>query len=144
MLPSETEEKKMLRAASQLDPFGGLDTVEKFTHHFEEKQRVRAKADGRCGAIENFNARQNVNVRLDSGHFVQYMPSEIEPEDWVSEEQELAAGKISKIKGLTAAVAAGAVSEPDISLIKRAIENITSHRSACDPFGEEDENADES
>jgi hypothetical protein len=56
--------------------------LEKFSHHFEEKQRVRVKTDGRVGRIENFNAKQHVNVRLDSGHLIECHPDEIEPADW--------------------------------------------------------------
>jgi hypothetical protein len=127
----------MFRLA-ELDPFGGLDRLEKFSHHFIESQRFRVKADGRCGRIENFNARQNVNVCLDSGHLVQCMPDEIEPEDWDSGER-MDAGMV---RGLVAAIEAGAVSAHDLGFLKGAAENIAAQRGR-DPFGL-GENADHS
>lgn len=105
---------------------GSDQEVHKFSHHFEEKQKVRVKADGRTGGVENFNAKQHVNVRLDSGHLIECHPDEIEPADW----QDSAPAKLQR------AIAAGRVSVHDQVVIQNELEKISTGSYAVDPFGE--------
>src|SRR5579872_7096135 len=110
--------------AALADPFAGLDAVEKYSHLLGAKQRVRIKADGRCGTIEDFNSRQNALVQLDSGHSVQCNPDELEPEDWDSGER----FDGGKVRGLCAAIEAHAVSAFDLNLLKQCSENTSVRR----------------
>ena len=71
----------------------------KTAHPSESRRTARA--------IENFNAHHHVNVRLDSGHFVQYHPDEIEPEDWQRATGETAATGDDRTDKLQRVLAAG-------------------------------------
>jgi hypothetical protein len=105
---------------------GSEQEIRKFSHHFEEKQKIRVNADGRTGRIENFNAKQHVNVRLDTGHLVEYLPDEISPADW----QDSPTAKLQR------AIEAGRVSVPDQVTFQIALEKIATGKYAVDPFGE--------
>jgi hypothetical protein len=156
---------------SDLDPFGGIGDElardeslgKKMTHHWEEGQRVRLRPSGRTGKIKTINNRGDLNVMLDSGHFVQCMDTDdCEPEDWAETvpkpappsmtASEKAFAKAHSPYGwleddepsaLDKKLEAAVVSVDDQVLIKRCTENIENHRTVVDPLGlgdYEDEN----
>lgn len=59
-------------------------SLSKFAHHFSEGQRVRVTSTGHRGKITGLDNKNRVHVQLDSGHFIDCSPHEVEPEDFPS------------------------------------------------------------
>jgi len=123
------------------------EVLAKFSHHFEEGQRVRVKETGHCGRIKTINRKDHANVMLDSGHFIECHPREIEPEDFPGYGEMAAPGKASgfalerlrpflaKASGLARAMDEGRVSAYDELLVRTSLAKaMTPGVADVDPF----------
>jgi hypothetical protein len=123
-----------------MDPFGGIDSMEKYSHHFEEGQRVRIKADNRRGKIESINGRGHLNVKLDSGHLVECVENECEPADFPSTNSsgatlDRAQKGGSLYGGLIAAMENGTISDQDRVIVSEELRKYDAGEGVVDPFG---------
>lgn len=122
---------------SEYDPFPV--ELEKYEHHFEEKQKVRIKKDGREGVIEAVNHNGQLNVKLDSGHSVQCLPSECEPADFPpahsgSGHDGAVENAFSPADGLVKAIREGTISDADLVIVKLECAKIQRDAVASDPL----------
>lgn len=121
-----------------MDPFP-LD-LEKYSHHFEEGQRVKFKETGHRGKIKSINAHGGGhNVMLDSGHFVECRDSEIEPEDFPASNSSGAhLDRVQKggssLDGLLAAMENGTISDHDRVIVTEELRKWEACEGAVDPL----------
>ncbi len=129
---------------SEQDPYASV-VLDKYSDHFEEKQKIRIKKDGREGTIETIGRNGHLNVKLDSGHSVQCLPEECEPADFPGahhDDDGAVAGmaNASLVDGLIKAIEAGTIADADLAIIKMEIFKIQSGNFATDPLAISDRN----